>query len=81
MELCVSSSQVMVLNKAFAPLKSDSSRMEYNQILPSYFREQGGVLNILIKIPTNMMCYCYGKMRPKKIEESSFSSKTHIHTK
>ena len=53
MELCVFLSQVLVLRKK--SLKYASVGTEYNQILNSYFREQVGVLHILINKPVKTM--------------------------
>ena len=52
--------------------------MECNQILQSYFWEQGGVLQILINKPTKMMCSCSLKIRLGQTEESSLGGKTHM---
>ena len=62
---------VVTLNSAFISV-------EYNQILQLYFREQGGLLQILIINPTKIMCSCSLKTSLGKTEESSFGGKIHI---
>ena len=57
LDLCVFFIQVLVLGGGYVPLNYASVSVEYKQILQSYFREQGGVLQILVDKPTKMMCY------------------------
>ena len=49
MDMCVFTSQYLVLNFIFVPSNYAFFSVEYNQILSSSFREQGGLLHILIK--------------------------------
>ena len=78
--LCVFTSQVLVLETVFVPLKSASVSVEYNQILQSYFGEQVGVLYILINKHTKRMCSCYEKMRPWENRRVSLEwENTHTH--
>ena len=81
MDLCVFSQPGAGSEISFVPLNSVSVRLEYNQILQSHLGEQGGVLQILINKPTNMMCSCYEKIRLGQTEESPLSGKTHIRTR
>ena len=74
MDMCVFPNQVMVMKKN-VPLNSAYVSIEYNQILQSYFREQGGVLHILINKPTKIMCSYSLKIRLGQTDEPSLGGK------
>ena len=80
MKMCVFPIQFMVPTNLSVLLNSASIIVKYNQILYSYFGDQGSRLQIFINKHTKIMCSFYQNVRIVQIEESSLSGKTHTCT-